>query len=72
MDLKDYPYQSDFAKKYVAEGEQDALLTVLRARGLELPEDLLARVRARGDRKILKRWIERAVGASKIEEVFDG
>src|SRR5262249_38203104 len=36
--MKGYEYQSDFAKKYVTEGEARALLTVLEARGFAVPE----------------------------------
>ena len=57
--MKGYEYQSDFAKKYVAqgraegrvegrvEGEAQALLTVLQARGIAVPDTARERILAR-------------------------
>lgn len=73
-----YEYSSWFAKKYVAEGraegkaegEAEALVAVLAARGLTLPEDLATRVRACRDLEQLERWVRRAAVATSIDEVF--
>ncbi|MEO5727327.1 MAG: hypothetical protein ABI134_28710 [Byssovorax sp.] len=48
--LRGSQYQSEFAKKYVAEGEARALLTALRVRGIEVPEAARERILAQGTR----------------------
>jgi hypothetical protein len=44
MQQRNYTYQSDFAKKYVAEGYRAVLRTLLEQRFGELPADAIARV----------------------------
>ncbi|MBL9028802.1 MAG: hypothetical protein JNL21_41800, partial [Myxococcales bacterium] len=72
-----YQYQSDFAKKYVAEGEAkgkaegkavgkaegkaEALLDILAARGLTISDAQRARVLACTDLTVLAGWLKRAV-----------
>jgi hypothetical protein len=53
-----------------AEGKQDALLMLLRARGIALSPDDEARVRACTDAAKLDRWIERAATASSVRDVL--
>jgi hypothetical protein len=77
-----YEYQSDFAKKYVAqgraegeakgeaEGEANALLHVLAARRLTVSDAQRARILACTDLDTLTRWIERAVTAETTDAVF--
>jgi predicted transposase YdaD len=81
-----YEYQSDFAKKYVAqgraegkaegkaegraEGEAKALLHILAARRLTPSEAQQARILACTDLPTLERWIERAVTAETTDAVF--
>ncbi len=73
--MKGYEYQSDFAKQYFAQGRSEeavrALLTVLRARGLALPEAARERILAQKDPERLERWLERAAVATSIAEVLD-
>ena len=77
--MKGYEYQSDFAKKYVAqgraeavaEGEARALLAALRARGVAVPDAARERILAEKDPERLERWVERAVVAASIAEVLD-
>ena len=73
--MKGYEYQSDFAKKYVAEGEAKgearSLLTVLRVRGISVPDAARERILAEKDPERLERWVERAVVASSLAEVLD-
>lgn len=77
--MKGYEYQSDFAKKYVAEGRAEgraegtaqALLTVLRARGMVVPDAIRERILAQKDPERLERWLEKATVASSITAVFD-
>jgi hypothetical protein len=69
--MKGYEYQSDFAKKYVAEGEARALLAVLRARSIPVSEAVRERIIAEKDAERLERWLERATVASSAAEVID-
>lgn len=54
-----------------AEGEANALLRVLAVRGIEVPEDVRARIRACTDARKLETWPERAVGAKTIADLFE-
>ncbi|XXX82633.1 hypothetical protein WMF30_28160 [Sorangium sp. So ce134] len=73
--MKGYEYQSDFAKKYVAQGRIEeaarALLTVLHARGIAVPEAARERIVAQKDPERLERWLEKAATASALTEVLD-
>ncbi|HEX4959758.1 MAG TPA: hypothetical protein VF173_02885 [Thermoanaerobaculia bacterium] len=73
--MKGYEYQSDFAKKYVAEGRTEeaarALLTVFRVRGLAVPEAARERILAQKEPERLERWLERAIVASSVAAVLD-
>lgn len=53
-----------------AEGEANALLAVLAARGLEVPDDAHARIASCTDVDRLSTWTGNAVSANSIEEVF--
>ena len=76
--MKGYEYQSDFAKKYVAEGRKEGrkegelnlLLRLLRARFGELPEAALTRIEA-ADIAQLEQWGERVLSAKTLAEVLD-
>ena len=80
--MKGYEYQSDFAKKYVAqgrdegrtegraEGEARALLTALRVRGIVVPEAAREQILAQKDPEQLDRWLEKAVVATSLVEVL--
>jgi hypothetical protein len=77
--MKGYEYQSDFARKYVAqgraegraEGEALALLTVLQARGLAVSDSLRERILAQKDPERLQRWLEKAAVATSVAAVLD-
>ena len=73
--MKGYEYQSDFAKKYVAQGRTEeaarALLTVLRARGIAVPDAAREQILALKDPERLERLLERAVVAASLAEVLD-
>lgn len=73
--MKGYQYQSEFAKRYVAEGraegEAQALLTVLEARGLAVPDTVRERILAQKDPERLKRWLKKAAVASSVVAIFD-
>ncbi|HEY5226952.1 MAG TPA: hypothetical protein VIJ19_00355 [Opitutaceae bacterium] len=83
-----YEYQSDFARRYVAEGKAEgkaegraegeaaglarALLAVLAARGLHVPADVRTRIAACADLGQLDSWLARAVTAASVAEVVGG
>jgi hypothetical protein len=73
--MKGYQYQSDFAKKYVAQGRTEArasdILTVLRARGIVVPDAARERILAQQDPERLLRWLERASVAPSVAEAID-
>jgi hypothetical protein len=77
--MKGYEYQTDFAKKYVAqgraeghaEGEARALLTVLGARGFAVPDAARERILAERDLTRLERWLEKAAVAASVSAVLD-
>ena len=83
MMIKGYEYQSDFAKKYVAQGRAEGraearaeeaarnLLTVLRARGISVPDGVRDRILAEQDPERLERWLEKAAVASSVAAVLD-
>jgi Uma2 family endonuclease len=54
-----------------ARGEARSLLRFLEARGLDVPEELRARILACTDRERLDRWIGRAATAASATEVVD-
>lgn len=53
-----------------AEGEASALLRVLERRGVAVPDDARARILACTDLALLEAWLDRAVVAARIEEIF--
>lgn len=73
--MKGYEYQSDLARKYVAEGEAIArardVLTVFRVRGITVPDAARERILAERDPAHLERWHERAILAASVTEVLD-
>jgi hypothetical protein len=109
--MKGYEYQSDFAKRYFAQGRAEghtegltegltkgltegitkgltegitkgrtegrteeaarAVLTVLRARGLAVPDSARERILAQNDPERLERWLEKAAVVSSAAAVFD-
>ena len=81
--MKGYEYQSDFAKKYVAQGRAEGLakgavqeaarnlLTVLRVRGFEVPDAIRERILAQQDQERLELWLERAVVAPSVSAILD-
>jgi hypothetical protein len=54
-----------------AEGRADALLTVLRVRGIAVTDVARERILAQKDLEQMKRWLEKATVASTIAEVID-
>ncbi|MFH8578875.1 hypothetical protein [Streptomyces zaomyceticus] len=54
----------------LAQGSAAAILIVLEQRGLDVPDDLRARVTACDDPELLRRWLVRAVTVSAAEDIF--
>jgi hypothetical protein len=71
MDLKNYEWQSDFAKSHIAEGEAKSVLLVLKARGLAVPDHVHERITGCSDTDQLERWIQRAATIDHAEQLFD-
>jgi hypothetical protein len=73
MERWNHEYQSDFARRYVAQGEAagraHSLLAVLAARGLDVPDDVRAQIRACTDLARLDAWLRRAVAATSAADV---
>ena len=77
--MKGYEYQSDFAKKYVAEGRTEGraeeaarnVLAVLRVRGIAVPDDIRERILAQKEPERLERWLEKAAVAASVAAVID-
>jgi hypothetical protein len=79
-----YQYQSDFAKRYVAQGRaegraegeakglREAVTHVLAARKLALSELGRTRLASCTDVVVLTAWLERAATAASEAEVFAG
>jgi hypothetical protein len=69
--MKGYQFRSDFAKTYIAQGEAQAVLTVLQARGIAVPDAERERILAQKDSARLERWLVKAAVASSLGEVID-
>ncbi|MBW8876357.1 MAG: hypothetical protein JF614_15425 [Acidobacteria bacterium] len=73
--MKSYEYQSDFAKKYVAQGRAEEaarnLLTVLRVRGIAVPDAVREHILAQKEPERLERWLEKAAVAASVTAVID-
>ena len=67
MSTANYQYQSEFARKYFfegkAEGKAEAVLAVLSARGLEVPDEVRTRLLATTDLTALDDLLRAAVTA---------
>lgn len=83
MESGKYEFQSPFAKKYFAEGvaqgvargeakgEARALFALLDARGIDVSDDVRARILGCEDPAVLESWVRRAASAGSAAEIFD-
>jgi hypothetical protein len=55
-----------------AEERANAILAVLRTRGVDVPEEAQVRIRDCTDQRLLGTWLERAVSATSVGDVLDG
>ena len=73
-----YEFQSEFARKYTAlgrlegrlEGEAAAILRVLARRGLVVGDEQRDRILACADLATLETWLDRAIVATSVDDVF--
>lgn len=76
MGLENYGFQSDFAKRFVAEGRvegrRSTLMAILDARGLVLSETQRARIEACADLDVLEQWARAAAVAMTSDVIFEG
>jgi hypothetical protein len=78
MNLRDYEFKSDFFKekfaraeaKVAAETEAGAVLTVLAARGIAVPDAIRAAIVGTTDIDLLYRWLRRAATVATAEDVL--
>jgi hypothetical protein len=79
MQSGNYEYQSNFARRYVAqgleqgrhEGEMEALFEVLDARGLRVDARSRRRIQACTELAQLKRWLRLAVTVQSVQQLFE-
>ncbi|TDB86093.1 hypothetical protein E1266_34685 [Actinomadura sp. 7K534] len=75
MNVAGYEWQSEFAKTHRgegrAEGEAKAVLLVLGARGITVPNEIRERVTNCTDIDQLERWVQRAAVIDKAEDLLE-
>jgi len=77
MNVQNYEFQSDFAKKYLKEGHdageralgRKMLLRLLAQRFDEIPDPVRARIE-HAELDDLERWLDRVIPARTLDEVF--
>jgi hypothetical protein len=73
--LRDYNFTSDFARKYIAEGEalgeSKSILTVLDARGIDVPDRVRDAITSCDDLDQLQKWLRRALEINQADELLD-
>jgi len=73
MNLQNYEYQSEFARKYVAqgraEGDRATLRRLLAQRFGELPGEVVERIE-QAESDDLERWLDRVIPAATLADVF--
>lgn len=74
MPTGNYQYQSDFARKYVAEGKAiglvEALLAIFESRGLVISRQDRRRIEASTDIGQINAWIRKAVSVASVDDLF--
>ncbi|MEU8193883.1 hypothetical protein AB0C10_08900 [Microbispora amethystogenes] len=75
MKTESYEYLSDWARENIAkgqtEGKTDAILTVLAARGIEVPDELNDKIRKCRDLDRLDAWIRAAATVQSADALLD-
>jgi hypothetical protein len=78
MGTSTYQYQSDFARKYVAEGraegkaegKAEAIFILLKTRGITVSEEIRGRILACAEVSQLDEWIQRTATADSTDDLF--
>ena len=78
MSTRTWSYKSEYARRFYGQGRKDgrmegrarAVLAVLDARGIEVPEAAWYQIMGCTDLHQLETWVRRAVTVSTIEEMF--
>jgi hypothetical protein len=65
------PFMEHFFELWQSATEARALLTVLRGRGIAVPDEARERILAERDPAVLERWLERAGTAATVAELLD-
>lgn len=65
-----HTYRSELFRRLFADGEAQAILTVLDERGVAVPAEARDRILACTDPSQLTTWLRRAVRATSIEDVL--
>lgn len=72
--LRDYNFTSDFARKYIAEGEAKgeakSILTVLDARGIDVPDEVRETIMSCEDLDQLQKWLRHALEINRADELL--
>jgi hypothetical protein len=83
LDSGEYEFMSDYFRNYVtvakaegeargeARGEAKSVVMVLKARGVRLPDEVRERIMSCTDLDQLERWLQRAITATAVGELFD-
>ncbi|NYI94833.1 hypothetical protein HNR12_001110 [Streptomonospora nanhaiensis] len=79
MTSRTYTFKSEFANKFLAEGEAkgkaegkaESILAVLEARGLDASDSVRRRITACGDPDQLDTWIRRAATVTSVADLFE-
>ena len=78
MNVENYSYKTNFAKKYIGQGVeqgielglQRALVSLLMARGFVVSEAQRQRIVSCTDAEVLNRWVIAAASATSVEDVL--
>jgi hypothetical protein len=74
MTTRAHEYQNEFVRRFVSrgqrEGEAKAILEVLHARGIGVPDDARTRIAECRDLDQLTRWIRCAATANSADDLF--
>ncbi|WP_259402573.1 hypothetical protein [Microbispora sp. H10670] len=69
--IQDFEHLGEkYFSHWLAKGEGDAILNVLEARGLEVPDDVRERIHQCQDLDQLRTWVRRAVTVTSAHELF--
>jgi hypothetical protein len=71
MGARTFEFQSRYARRLRAEAAATMLIKVLRARGIDVPDDIRARITECTDLDQLDSWAERAATATSVNDLFD-